>query len=67
MEGIENQLTALFNTAGKHFEVLTYDSYRTTTPEGKARNAAKLEILNDLLIALAPFKERIRKLSDYDI
>jgi hypothetical protein len=68
MDKITQQLNALFNSAGTSYEALTYEATRINPQCKRAEIAAvELQITQDLLTALAPFKERLQTLANHDI
>lgn len=68
MDKITEQLNALFNSAGMKYEALTYEATRIN-PQCKRAELAAVEkqIAQDLLEALAPFKERLFKLHENEL
>jgi hypothetical protein len=67
MEQIRTQLNTLFNSAGKHYEALSYINHRNPQGDRLDQNKAELAALQDLLTALAPFKEKLINLAKYDL
>ena len=67
MEAIEAQLSALFNTAGLQYEILSYSETVGLSEWREARVKTEREILEKLLTALAPFKEEIHNFNHNDI
>lgn len=62
MDKVKQQLDALFEVAGRKYEVLTYQHSRAPHD----RTAAELALLTEMLVALAPFKEKLTNIENYD-
>lgn len=67
MHRIKKDFDALFNSAGRKYEVLTYEKFRDPVSDRTPQIEKELALIDNLLTALAPFKEEINKLEDYDI